>query len=53
MTVKELCEELERCCQPGDEVKAFDPNSMQIERVTGFLYGGRDGIVELQTDDPS
>lgn len=52
MTVAALIEML-RKASPTEEVKIFDPDSHQIEPVTGMTYGGHDGIVELHTDDPN
>ena len=51
MTVQALIELLQEA-DPKDEVKAFDPDSGQIESVSGMLYGGTDGVVELCTDNP-
>lgn len=51
MKVSELIELL-RKANPDDEVKAFDGDSGQIESVSGMLYGGKDGVTELCTDDP-
>jgi hypothetical protein len=52
MTVQALIELLQKA-DPKDEVKAFDPDSGQIESVSGMVYGGADSIVELCTDDPN
>jgi hypothetical protein len=50
MKVKELIEHLSDC-KPDEIVMAFDGNTGKIEPITGMLYGGTDGIVELCTDD--
>jgi hypothetical protein len=50
MSVKELIESLQ-LCDLEDEVKCYDPESEQIESVTGLTYGGKDRVVELFTDN--
>lgn len=55
MTVNELIDHLKMLKSRGldgkDRVKAFNGDSGQLEDVTGFLYGGTDGIVEILTDE--
>ena len=51
MKVKELIELLGKA-DPEHCVKAFDGDSGQLEEVSGMVYAGRDGIVELCTDEP-
>ena len=36
---------------PEDEVKTYDPNSEQLESVTGILYDGKDKVVEICSDE--
>lgn len=52
MKVRELIEMLQKA-NPEDEVKAWDAESEQMESVSGMIYAGQDGIVELCTDDPN
>lgn len=52
MNVGEMILMLQKA-DPSAEVKAFDPNSGQLESVTGMLYAGADKVVELCTDDPN
>jgi hypothetical protein len=49
MSVKELIEHLSNC-KPDEIVMAFNGDTGKIEPITGMLYGGTDGIVELCTD---
>jgi hypothetical protein len=35
-----------------DEVRAWDPDIEEYVPVTGFVYGGESGVVDLQTDEP-
>lgn len=51
MTAADLIQMLRKAA-PTDVVKIFDPNSQQMEEVTGMLYGGSDGVTELCSDDP-
>lgn len=49
MTVESLIELL-KITNPKAIVKAFDPNSDNVEEVTCILYDGAE--VEIQTDEP-
>lgn len=49
MKVRELIERLQRPEYQECEIKTFDPNTEQMESVTGFVYCP-DGTVELDTD---
>lgn len=50
MNVETLIEILKQL-NPKDEVKAFNADTGQPESVTGMTHGGKDGIVELFTDE--
>lgn len=54
MTVKELLERLVSLVEQGcgeHIVKIYNGDSEQLEAVSGYLYGGTDGVVELCSDD--
>jgi len=55
MTAKEFIELLTDFSKHGlnldDELKTFDPDTMNWESVTGMTYGGNDGVIKLYTDD--
>jgi hypothetical protein len=53
MTVAELVQRLRALPDQDAVVLAFDPDAGEIVPVTGMVYGGNDGVVELQTDDPN
>jgi hypothetical protein len=52
MKVEDLIEMLKKGCDPQDEVKIFDPETMGWESVTGMVYGDDDGVVQLYSDNP-
>jgi hypothetical protein len=52
MKVSHLIKLLQNCHQ-DDEVVAWDADSESWEYVTGLVYGGEDGLVEIYTDDNS
>jgi hypothetical protein len=54
MKISELIEqlqEMEVMCGPDQVVRAYCPEGEAYFPVTGFVYGGGDGIVDLYTDE--
>lgn len=53
MTVRELIERLSALPDQEAMVITWCAEVNDAVPVTGMLYGGDDGVVELQTDDPT
>lgn len=51
MTVAELVKKLQELPDQAAIVTAYDADAGERVPVSGMVYGGSDGIVELQTDD--
>ena len=51
MTGAELIEMIQNCDGLDSEIYAYNGDTLQLESVTGCLYGGKDNIIELCTDD--